>query len=40
MRKKIKILAVIDEPYINTYETLYYETKKEHIFDFIFVVRK
>ena len=40
MRKKIKILAVIDEPYINTYETLYYEAKKEHIFDFIFVVIK
>lgn len=37
---KLKILALVDEPYINTYETLYYEAKKSRKYDFNFVCIK
>lgn len=38
--KKIKIVALVDEPFINTYETLFYEAKKSTQFEFIFVCIK
>lgn len=41
--KKLKIVALVDEPFINTYETLYFESKnckKLQCFDFVFVCIK
>ena len=38
--RKTKIIALIDEPFVNTYETLYYEACRNPAIDFKFVLIK